>query len=779
MADSEGNTEEDWEVFRVLTEPLGEDQETMADEEMTGHDMCTTLRSELAALQYKRDRLLSELQEMKGQLRSRDQRAAELSAETEQLKEQAARQNAIIASLRRRIQELEEKERTLTLTCGRTENALTTLTRESRHHEDRARDLERQVARLELECHSEEREKTTARHNLGDFVRRLSTALGTEGPEPTSQEGLIHKASELVQETSRLRNRSANLADTLSSVEVELRSCRDALERALADRDELQRQEACHTAEIDRLRQEKENLEVQKHCLERDLQELKERYNSVSRQLGTATGDIAAKEVQICNLRDDLKQREEKGQRLQNELRHLLESLAILLSTPCRFVESQECAVKDRIRELLNDNKDKSSQLDHLKDKVSALKSQVHGLQESLDLANVRIRNLEDDKSTVSSRLHNTEAQLSSCEAVKENLRRDKVIFVTFLDRLARALNMDEISKEVGVDLQTESLLMRAEQLTRLESDKLIDKLLLSYPYCTTIPRLKRERSCCYPRCESAVVYQLQRRVRTLRDQLQRRDLHLDLLRRKLNLHEDHCKVRSLLEAERDDANQRVKKLVKQADKLQLDLNDARAEIRDLKLQLGEAADYKTTAIERARKIEELQKRLLDSEVLRTRCTRKVNLLKDQVKTTSDTLEHEKHMCDRTKSMLIEDLAKIKADLSDTLRRENSLNSFRSSVVSLLGLETTCPDYEIIGRLTKVMNAYREFSSVSRRYDDPVLPHVHVSPRRSPARTSPRRTPRFSPDHKTPRYDDSGFLDPLDDDSDLNSVYNKRSYRPS
>lgn len=37
------------------------------------------------------------------------------------------------------------------------------------------------------------------------------------------------------------------------------------------------------------------------------------------------------------------------------------------------------------------------------------------------------------------------------------------------------------------------------------------------------------------------------------------------------------------------------------------------------------------TALERGRKVEELQKRLLDSEVLRTRCTRKVNLLKDQV----------------------------------------------------------------------------------------------------------------------------------------------------
>lgn len=44
---------------------------------------------------------------------------------------------------------------------------------------------------------------------------------------------------------------------------------------------------------------------------------------------------------------------------------------------------------------------------------------------------------------------------------------------------------MDEISKEVGVELQTDSLLTRAEQLTRFESDKLIDKvrLLIIGPY--------------------------------------------------------------------------------------------------------------------------------------------------------------------------------------------------------------------------------------------------------------------------------------------------------
>lgn len=50
---------------------------------------------------------------------------------------------------------------------------------------------------------------------------------------------------------------------------------------------------------------------------------------------------------------------------------------------------------------------------------------------------------------------------------------------ITFLERLSKALNMDEISQEVGVDLQTESMLVRAEQLARLESDKIVDKVKL------------------------------------------------------------------------------------------------------------------------------------------------------------------------------------------------------------------------------------------------------------------------------------------------------------
>lgn len=38
-------------------------------------------------------------------------------------------------------------------------------------------------------------------------------------------------------------------------------------------------------------------------------------------------------------------------------------------------------------------------------------------------------------------------------------------------------MQMDDISQEIGLDLQTEALLVRAEQLARLETDKLVDKV--------------------------------------------------------------------------------------------------------------------------------------------------------------------------------------------------------------------------------------------------------------------------------------------------------------
>lgn len=89
------------------------------------------------------------------------------------------------------------------------------------------------------------------------------------------------------------------------------------------------------------------------------------------------------------------------------------------------------------------------------------------------------------------------------------------------------------------------------------------------------------------------MVYQLQRRIRNLREQVQRKDLYLDLLRRKLSIQEDNNRVKCILQNERDEANDRIKKLIKQSDRLQLQLSEAKSQIRNLNSQLAEATDFK------------------------------------------------------------------------------------------------------------------------------------------------------------------------------------------
>jgi chromosome segregation ATPase len=89
----------------------------------------------------------------------------------------------------------------------------------------------------------------------------------------------------------------------MSVIEAELRTCREALERAVADRDSLQRQTASHLLELDRLRQEKESLEIQQRVAERDLLDLRDKVAISSRSLVSATDNIASQETSICQLR--------------------------------------------------------------------------------------------------------------------------------------------------------------------------------------------------------------------------------------------------------------------------------------------------------------------------------------------------------------------------------------------------------------------------------------------------------------------------------------------
>ncbi|XP_043801999.1 coiled-coil domain-containing protein 170 [Apis laboriosa] len=568
--------EEDLQIFETLCISSPGKEEAMT------HDLITTLRSEIAALEYKRDRLMSELQETKNIARSRDQRVVELQLEADQLREQAARQNSIVSSLKKRIQESEERERNLYAAQGRSEIALQSLERDSRYHEEKVRECEKRIRQLEREASDERESKERARSSFQEFAGKLAGALTVEYRESVhpSPELVSQKVEELVHEASRLRARNTGVESQMAALEVEFRGCRDALDRAVAEKEQLQRQASSQSVDLDRLKQDKECLEMRYRAAERELNELRDKLISANRSISTASGNISSQEALIGQLRAIIK---------------------------------------------------------------------------------------------------------------------------------------------------------------------------MHYPM-------------------TSVVYQLQRRVRTLREQLQRRDLHLDLLRRKLSLQEESVKMKSLLQNERDEACLRAKKLSKQTDRLQAQILEERSRNRELSAQLTEAADYKIAALERSRKIDELQKRLVESEMLRTRYSRKLSMLKEQMRSATETAEQERSISDHSLQLLRDELAQVKQNLSEVTKRESQLQSFRVSVTKLLSEPICTPDYEIISRLQKMVAAHRDFTMISRRYEEP----LETSPSRCTSihAMHPPRSPGCA------RYEDNEFADPPDL-RDIEDEFNKRPVRSS
>ena len=77
-----------------------------------------------------------------------------------------------------------------------------------------------------------------------------------------------------------------------------------------------------------------------------------------------------------------------------------------------------------------------------------------------------------------------------------------------FLQKMASAMKVDSMSLDLGYDMNGDVLLARAEQLMRGEVDLVAEK--------------------------GSQLYTLQRRVKTLKQQLESKDLHLDLMRKKV-----------------------------------------------------------------------------------------------------------------------------------------------------------------------------------------------------------------------------------------------------
>ncbi|CAF4778733.1 unnamed protein product, partial [Rotaria magnacalcarata] len=64
----------------------------------------------------------------------------------------------------------------------------------------------------------------------------------------------------------------------------------------------------------------------------------------------------------------------------------------------------------------------------------------------------------------------------TTTEVYRENLKQDKAKFLHFLERLAAIMRIENVSNELGYELNPDVILARAEQLMKVENDSIADQ---------------------------------------------------------------------------------------------------------------------------------------------------------------------------------------------------------------------------------------------------------------------------------------------------------------
>ncbi|XP_032999893.1 coiled-coil domain-containing protein 170-like isoform X5 [Lacerta agilis] len=328
--------------------------------------------------------------------------------------------------------------------------------------------------------------------------------------------------------------------------------------------------------------------------------------------------------------------------------------------------------------------------MEKLSNMVSQLENQIAKLTEALETQAVshqevlqRTKKAENKSETLHNQLMCLEAELVSGDVIRDALKLEKQKYFKFLDQLSEKMNLDRMAADIGFDMRLDAVLARVDQLIKLEGDTLTENKIMAR--------------------------NLQRKLRTQKEQLDSKELHMKLLRQKIAQLEEEKQVRTALAVERDDANLMVRKLQKKVDRLQNELVLARETNTDLKAKLADTNELKIRTLEQDRTIEDLSKSQEKLERMKAKAEKQLTSVKSELHDVEREAKDDKEKARSRLESVTSELGTLKSTLQAVMKREKQLADFREVVSRMLGLNIATialPDYEIITRLEGLIHSH-------------------------------------------------------------------------
>ncbi|NXA54446.1 CC170 protein, partial [Nothocercus julius] len=644
-----------------------------------------TAQSELAALLVKYDYAQSELLELRSKMVSKEACFEELKAEAESYKESNARQASLLLSLQTRAQEMEEELSVLATSKKQIELKAEEAFKENWELKEELHEQNAELDKCLNECEESKTQALKISRKHEELLVQLSGFLDTDiGEKEEPQEHLILKACEICKENMTLKSQVAALQEAINAHEMESKANRETIMRLVSEMTKEQKKAAGYYQDMEELRKDLASAKTARQTLETEISSLQDKLTASQKAWEASQEELHDLKRSSSELDGSLRNSREEARTAQHSLVSLKEQIAALLSSRSAIVKPSEEAILERIQEINCREKTKDLMVSQLETQIAklteALENQTALYQEALE----KSRKAEKLSETFQDKLKHLEEELLSGHMMQDGLKLEKQKYLKFLEQLNEMMKLDHIAVEVGFDMNMDAILARAEQLVKLEGDAVIENKTLTYS--------------------------LRRKLKTQKEKLESKELHINLLRQKISQLEEEKQVRTVLAVERDEANLTVRKLHKVIERLQQQLDLAKEANIDLKAKLSETSELKIKTLEQNRTIEELNQSQGKLQRMKEKAEKQLTSVKSELHLKEHEANEDKEKAKNMMKALSSEMKVLKTTLAEVAKRERQLADFREVVSRMLGLDITSlalPDYEIITRLEGLIHFHQ------------------------------------------------------------------------
>ncbi|KGL92513.1 Coiled-coil domain-containing protein 170, partial [Charadrius vociferus] len=644
-----------------------------------------TAQSELAALSVKYDCAQSELLELRSRIVSKEASFQELKAEAESYKENNARQTSRLLSLQTRVQEMEEEACVLATSKNQAELTAQAAFKENWELKEELREQNAKLNKYLNECEENVTQASKISRKYEELLTQLSGFLDTDITEKEKpQEHIMSKISEICKENMTLKDQVAALQEAINVHEMESKASRETIMRLVSEVTKEQKKAAGYYQDMEKLSEDLDSATIGRQSLEKEIRNLQDKLTATQKALDASNWELHNLKKSSSELDGSLKSSREEARTAQSSLVAFKEQIATLLSCGSATVKPSEKAILERIQEINCKEQSKEIMVSQLEAQIAklteALENQTRLYQEVLE----RSRKAEKCSETFQDQLKHLEEELLSVHLMQDGLKLEKQKYLKFLEQLNEKMKLDSLAAEVGFDMNVDAILARVDQLVKLEGDAVIEN--------------------------KTMAYSLRRKLKTQKEKLESKELHMNLLRQKITQLEEEKQGRTALAVERDEANFAVRKLHKMMERLQKQLDLARETNTDLKAKLSETNELKIKTLEQNRIIEELNKSQCKLERMKEKAEKQLTSVKSELllkeRKAAEDKEKNKNMLEAVTS----EMKVLKTTLAELAKRERQLADFREVVSQMLGLNIASlalPDYEIITRLEGLIHSHQ------------------------------------------------------------------------